>query len=645
MIVDGVNQLKDALFVFEGAFSRDFCEAANVVITARGGSIQEKVSLHTDFLVIGEHRGISPPESAAEKLIANGSKIQVITARQFEALCELSVRELEEGLRNPEIHEVVRSYLKLSNAYNLNGIDLSNIQLNGFILTGLSLDCSDLSDSELAHVSFPALQGTKLDNANFSFCFLTNCTGCSFKAATLSTTNCTDSVFQDCNFEGATINGGGLSRTVFRNCNMRNVSILRSNLNNCTFIDCDLTLSKLNYNQLSSVSFKSSSLVDANLSKSNLSVSSFDSSNLANAKFFSSILVGADFTSAKLQATDFSGAALADVCIDESQRNAIVGGNFPNISLSRTPGPDGKELDLFVQRCSLFTSEIIVIWNQDEYFLSVSKTANKSGTFEGRAERRTPPSTQVVISISAPSISSAMLMLATPFHEDSLLCITSLIVHTRGNKSNRKELQVKTLGAWCESFGIPVPDTRQMESLRCAEKRDQDSLRQQLIQELESGQNGIESWNSRHPNEKLRASHFRNCDLSHRNLFAVQLGKLNFNGSVFDHANLSESVFRATSLQKASFKNACLAKSRLWTVKAISADFTDADLSGADLRGSSFTGANFSNANLTDCDLSHCKLQGANLATAILRNVNLTEAEVDDLTKFPKGWTPTSWRD
>lgn len=109
------------------------------------------------------------------------------------------------------------------------------------------------------------------------------------------------------------------------------------------------------------------------------------------------------------------------------------------------------------------------------------------------------------------------------------------------------------------------------------------------------------------PDDEVKRLNLINADL--RN-YTFRGG--NFQGALFDLADLTDAKFECTNLRNANFDGA---------------DLTRADLKNADL-----SYANFRNAHL----------EGADLTGAILTDVDLTLASTDEKTKCPNGQSPAN---
>ena len=125
------------------------------------------------------------------------------------------------------------------------------------------------------------------------------------------------------------------------------------------------------------------------------------------------------------------------------------------------------------------------------------------------------------------------------------------------------------------------------------------------------------------------------------------LDKFNFHGENFRGSDLSGLDLSGLDLDRADFSGANLEGTNLSGADLLHADFSGANLKNANLEGANLyegnlqgakaQGANLSNSNLLYCDLSGVDLTGANLTGAsgsevVLKNANLTNAILFDIS-------------
>ena len=163
----------------------------------------------------------------------------------------------------------------------------------------------------------------------------------------------------------------------------------------------------------------------------------------------------------------------------------------------------------------------------------------------------------------------------------------------------------------------------------------------------------------------FRAADLRYANLRDVNLFGANLFGAKLRGTVLFGANLKDADIRDADLRDADLKDANLRDADLRGADlrgadSRGADLTDANLFGAhllgtDLRGAVLNGANLKGVNLRTADLREVDLSCANLRKvnlrtsdlrgAVLKDVDLTGADLSDAkydkeTIFPDGFDP-----
>jgi len=176
--------------------------------------------------------------------------------------------------------------------------------------------------------------------------------------------------------------------------------------------------------------------------------------------------------------------------------------------------------------------------------------------------------------------------------------LLSLSVRMKGAKISNAKMKTLLMGAICDVYHIPYPDTAQLKKMRQEKLSQQKKLRETHIELLK--QANIESFNAISPQEKKNAVHYRKTNLSAAKMSKVSFVDLDFRDSIFD----------------------------------------DVDLTGANLKRIQFKGASFKNAILNNANLRCCNLQGADFSGATLNNANLQFSSYDNNTLFPDDFIP-----
>jgi hypothetical protein len=143
--------------------------------------------------------------------------------------------------------------------------------------------------------------------------------------------------------------------------------------------------------------------------------------------------------------------------------------------------------------------------------------------------------------------------------------------------------------------------------------KDKAELREQLLEELRGGPEGVRRWNARSPEERKGAGPWHGVDLMRADLSCADLAALDLHGACFDGARLVKAWLLESNLEGASFQKA---------------DLEQAWCAGSNLEGADFRGAALVRANLRDCDCRRANFQGANLEEANLCGANLCDADL-----------------
>jgi hypothetical protein len=168
----------------------------------------------------------------------------------------------------------------------------------------------------------------------------------------------------------------------------------------------------------------------------------------------------------------------------------------------------------------------------------------------------------------------------------------------------------------------------------------QAGMREQLVQELRGGADGVARWNARREEERHAVGALAGMDLTGAALAGVNLGGLDFSSARLDGASLAGGWLLECNLCGASLRKANLA--RAWCAGACfrEASLQGAVLSGANLRGCDCRKADLGAANLAQATLDGADLCGADLSTSTLKGASMAHARYDADTRFPAGFEP-----
>jgi uncharacterized protein YjbI with pentapeptide repeats len=153
-------------------------------------------------------------------------------------------------------------------------------------------------------------------------------------------------------------------------------------------------------------------------------------------------------------------------------------------------------------------------------------------------------------------------------------------------------------------------------------------------------------------------------DLSDANLSGAYLNRVDLTGAILKGANFNQTILNGVELSQANLSHVNLTGVSLKETNLSQAELTEANLRGADLSNANlqeanltqgiiswanlsnanlsqanFTEANLVGANLMGADLSDANLRSAKLKGVKLTDANLDNADYDEHTDFPVGFS------
>lgn len=640
------SRFKGMSFVFTGKFSWGIEDNLMGVIKLCGGEVLDEVTADTTYVVVGTSRGVPAAQKTAEKFNKSGSAIQILDQAAVLSIVSFSKDELVQAFKSPAASELLRMYCQLS--YHKQGTeDISGCNLRGSTLTGAQLhsiviDGVDFSDSTLSGVGFArsnhsSIQGVIFDRSTLTNCHAGKMKGCSFKDAKIvQLLGSYGGNVEDCDFEGASLTHFGATQGSFNKCNFKKTHIQNSWFNSTAFASCDLSNGVMTELQFQGCLFKDCNLQNADLSRANLCEAKFEGTNLSNANLSGALLIDADFTKAIIDGADFTDATIMTAKFEPAQIAKAKGlKEAMEKEKCSNAGPHLQELENALNDAQSITMSLRVTTpNNQECEINVSGYSTKKYPHAFMNGALIGIGTNNNVHINGKSLLLVMAQLVTRC-KGATIDFDSLTCKLTNSTLAPKEAKQLALSAWCEAFGIDVPDEKTLKEAKSQQKAAQTKHRDTLMAELRGGMSGIKSWNARSIADKMKAGNFRKVDLTNQHLCDAQLDRLDFEGAIFEGANLSYAILDNCDLKKASFKNATLEKAQLGVAKAHEANFSGAMMKGAILRACNFSKAIFHETDLTGADLHYAKLHGADLSTANLTDANLNNAEFDEHTKMP----------
>ncbi len=616
---------------------RSAVEKPAQLLASLGGRVAEAVTPERDYVVVvdGHPDRPTPEERQAEvygvPVLDRAGFYQLISPTRDEALALLLGGEA--GL----VQWRLRRNDEFWSPIDLSGVNLRGATLNQIVLYGVSFDGADLSDADLSGSSLGAFIRVTLDGANLSGAFVYHLTDCSARGADLSGARLSQTVLVRTDLTGARLtHADGYSiqseEAVFRDANLNGATLRESTFVRAIFDGADLSRTFLDEGDFRGATFRRAVLTGAGLVRANLANVDLTNSDLSRAN-----LAGADLTGATVEGANFTDASLY------AAKLGALGSGQP-VGLVVPP-------PVAVDRIGLGMRRLEEMWHQaGSIDLSLHIDPEGRGAEavhlvirdRGRGRVRgfsSVPGQRESVSCQADTLCDVMLELAQRW-PGAELYLETLHVRAGSGKSSQRGLREQAVAAWHEAFGRPNPTPAERKVAQAAH-------RQQFLEWLRGGPEGLERWNALSSEALARAGHFRRCDLSGCDLRGADLsphrgaslGGLDFTRASLDRANLTGSNLRDCVLVEASLRDARLDGATCPGADLRRADFSGASLQKCSLRSAKCSGTDFRGANLTQADLDEADLRGANLSSANLDRVRFKGSVHDETTVFPEGFT------
>ena len=637
-------------------FTREHLES---YVTNEGGVVTETLDATCHYLLLKEPTGSSGHEKKVAQLNAKGASISVISPQQLYDMIVPQQSEVEEMLRGDSAaHQSLAKRLATARMKpDLGGRNPAPFSINQLSLKGQSVqeiplwcvnqDQADLCETQLpdhdkreSYYSFGALTNSKLDKAKLHAWFA-SLMDCSCREADLSgswlggysqnarcrsdftkanlsrfhfsNTDCSDTNFSKSNLTGAWFESAKVHNADFSGACLKDLRAKHADFTGCNFTKADFTGAELN-------------------------AATFENCNLTGAKFSAAMMTSTSLKNAVLNGSDFTGTNVATVNFDGADVSKAKGLKRAS-AVPKVVGPKLKELsDLVKAAKSLKTSfetTMEVQAGEQTIRLKVQLYYHRhtaSWSKELWADTLSDWSTQTQ------SVAASMLA-AVACWQDAAPLVHTVTATGKGMKLQQTKLKRLAIEAWCETFGIVVPDEAGMKSQQANQEQKKDKNREELLALLEKT-NGVEIWNEQHTFEWNKLNPFSNFDLSNKTLNAVDFKGVDFENCRFESCSLVEAELDDSSYKQSIFRNADLTRLHAVNARFEECDFTGANLSEANLvlahcQGATFCDSNLQNTNLSRADLRAVKLTGAKLSV----DVKLwADTMFDEATVFPKGF-------
>lgn len=647
---------------------------ARPLIVAGAGSVQDDVTPDLDYLVVGTANPNCSMEKKANKLNSQGKCIKILDAASLADLLtptrDESIEILRSGAEGVSLWNTLQQRT-FGPVIDLSGSDLSGADISGAFFRRVSLNAVNFTGIRGTQTRFyqGTLKNAICDSADLRFCTINGAKGCSFAGAILSEAVIDD--LTDCNFSGAQLKKmtyfANIRNCVFEGTNLAgtkftSVALQSMNFRKANFSECKVESIDLGRADLYGATLVGASFVGANLSGCNLENADLSEATFSRARFVQTNLTGAvcrkalfdsvDFTDAIVTNADFTGAS-APAAITKSLDLSTIQG-------WRIAGPHLQDFEKITQRNNIDSTTVVIV------------AGGRSVTLTAQATQVRWMSALRSGSTRVNSLTEGMMHSAVLF-PDAELRLDSVVQQPCG--LDPRETSEGAVRAWCESFGRHQPDVDEMNDILC----DEFTFSQKVLNDLRSGPPGITNWNSRSVEERRRATHLHEADLSFTDLSSADLQGLFFKGTNFNGSKLNQASLLSCNLHLATFKQATIANTNCNRIVSHKADFREcvmtkvrgsgailsqarfdqSSLTEVDFRNSDLQKAYFGNAILTDCDFAKCDLRGADFSSATLSanfqsadlrgaifkdcqlaNCCFEQAKYNEKTRFPEGFVP-----
>ncbi|MFN8552370.1 MAG: pentapeptide repeat-containing protein [Candidatus Obscuribacterales bacterium] len=334
----------------------------------------------------------------------------------------------------------------------------------------------------------------------------------------------------------------------------------------------------------------------------------------------------------------------------------------------RSAGPKVLELEQVANSATSFETSITIEFNPDKPVpINSPRKARLTIHHSGRARHKKPATLMELENFEgfwyggpvrdAFADYAEICGAGQKFANRGTVIAESLEVKAKGASVTGKALKELALQAWCEAFGLPAPDFKEMKAKADKKKSAEAEMKAQRLEMLKTDPERVQKWNKIRYSEK-KACDYKGADLQGLDLQSILFEDIDIRNSCFDDCNLTKADFNHTDFRNCSFKNAILVDI------STSPDglFSGSDFSGADMTGSSFTGswigckldnarlvgatvrgngfgkASLVNTDFSGAELSLCDFKGADLSTVNFTGAEFAGCSYSADTKWPDGF-------
>ncbi len=496
-----------------------------------GGTIADTLDASCHFLVMNELTGSSGHEKKAAQLNAKGASISVISAQQLYDMIVPLQSEVEEMLRSGSAGRqrliACLETAKMSSdtsgripaPFTISDLSLKGQSVEEIPLWCVSQDRADLREAHLpehdkqsSYYCFGALTNSKLDKAKLHAWFA-SLVDCSCREADLSgswlggfnsnarcrsdfskaklarfhlsKTDCSESNFAKADLTNAFFEQAKVHNADFSGACLKDLHARHADFTGCNFSKADFTGAELN---------------DAKFDNCDLSGARFSGALMSSTSMKNAILTGADFADTNVATVNFDGADISKA------RNLRLTSSAP-----KTAGPKLTELSDLVKAATSFESSIEVQQGKLTVRLKLQysyKQYHASWSKQLWADTLSDWSTR-------PKSAADGFLAAIACWPDATALAHTVTASGKGTKMQQAKLKQLALEAWCESFGIPVPDAAELTKLASTHQESKNDERSQVLAILDQP-NGVEQWNERNELRWRELNPYIDFDLSRK---------------------------------------------------------------------------------------------------------------------------------
>jgi uncharacterized protein YjbI with pentapeptide repeats len=623
-------------------------------VLSEGGLIGEKLDVTTDYLLLKEASGSSSHEKKATQLNAKGAAIAVITPEQLHQMIVPTQAEVEMLLcGGKQEHARLKGILETA-SIGPRSIDpyappytMANLSLKGTDITGLPLWCANYTNADLRETTMTpgdqrsdsprlgAYSDSKFDRSKLrgiveslddcscrevdfdgvwvggyranTRCFA-DFTKSSLRHIHLCYADCSNSNFSKCNMEGA-----NFEETKVHNANFSGAILRELRAKGADFTGCDFS--------------------KADLSEADLIDAKIDGCNLSGAKLHKAIMTNTSLKNATLTGADFSGTNVATVSFEGCDLSKCKG--LKIVSAKQLVA--GQHLKALMQLCvaaKQFSTSIEV--QNDDLHLRLDVQLDYNRRYKASWSDDLWATTLSNWATHKTNLADA-LMAAVAIWPGAKPLAHTVQIECKGTGANKKKLLEMARAAWCETFGVAVPNDEELKAESAEVDAGKQSKRQAWIAKLDSPE-GIEQWNQQSFTDIKELNPFRNFDLSGKKLDGLELRSLHLDNCNFENASLV-----GAELDFGTHRNLNFTKSVLTNVDTTGSEFEDCDFTAATLKDVTFNRVQLRGSTFDKVDLKQTRFIGADLRGASLANAknlstdpeNWEGSKYDETTKFP----------